>query len=150
VKVPWKMPAAPGASSKGASRVILPASTLGRKGAYELREAAKTLGFELVCLGGIIESKDFWQGVKMHRPAEGAGSWLDGAAAVVLPAFVEHRPRRLLAALAAGVPVITTPQCGLGDMPGVTEVPAGDAAALTSALRETLAQRNSADRAVAV
>lgn len=138
VTVPWKMATPSATAGKGANRVIFPASTLGRKGAYELREAARALDIELVCLGGIIESKDFWQGVKMHRPAEGMGSWLDGAAAVVLPAFVEHRPRRLLAALAAGVPVITTPQCGLGGMAGVTEVPVGDAAALTQALSNAL------------
>ncbi|HSI14009.1 MAG TPA: VanW family protein [Chthoniobacter sp.] len=142
VKVPWTMPAAPSPASKGASRVIFPASTLGRKGAYELREAARALDIDLMCLGGIIENKDFWKGIKMQRPSEAAGSWLDGAAAVVLAAFVEHRPRRLLTALAAGVPVITTPQCGLGDMAGVTEVPAGDAAALTKALSDVLHPRS--------
>jgi glycosyltransferase involved in cell wall biosynthesis len=69
-------------------------------------------------------------------------NWLDGAAAVVLPAFVEHRPRRLLAALAAGVPVIATPQCGLGDLPGVIEVPAGDGEALMSALQAVIEDRD--------
>jgi glycosyltransferase involved in cell wall biosynthesis len=44
----------------------------------------------------------------------------------------------LLAALAAGLPVIATPQCGIGHLPGVTEVPAGDAAALTEALSAIL------------
>lgn len=144
VTVPWKMPAVPASTNHRARRVIFPASTLGRKGAYELREAARALNLELVCLGGIIEGRDFWQGTNMHRPAEGAGSWLDGAAAVVLPAFVEHRPRRLLLALAAGVPVITTPQCGLGQIPGVTEVPAGDSAALTEALKSVLGRNSPA------
>ena len=111
--------------------MVFAASTLGRKGAYELREAVRALDLELVCLGAIIERADFWQGIKLGAAD---ASWLEGAAAVVLPAFVEHRPRRLLAALAAGVPVIATPQCGLGKIPGVTEVPTGDATALTAAL----------------
>lgn len=135
ISLPWKMPATTKATNGNGKRVIFPASTLGRKGAYELREAARALDIELVCLGGIIERADFWNGIKR---ASAAASWIDGAAAVVLPAFVEHRPRRLLAALAAGVPVIATPQCGLGSLPGVTEVPAGDAEALMAALRAVL------------
>ncbi|MDR3406026.1 MAG: VanW family protein [Chthoniobacter sp.] len=139
ISLPWKMPAAPGTAHKDGKRVVFPASTLGRKGAYELREAVRALDIELVCLGPIIEKGDFWQGIKLGAAS---ATWYDNAAAVVLPAFVEHRPRRLLAALAAGVPVITTPQCGLGKMPGVTEVPAGDAEALTAALRAAIEQRN--------
>jgi len=136
IVLPWKMPVAPKASSGNGKRVVFPASTLGRKGAYELREAARALNLELVCLGGIIEHPDFWSGLKLVTAS--SPSWLDGATAVVLPAFVEHRPRRLLTAVSAGVPVITTPQCGLGAMPGVTEVAAGNAAALTEALRNIL------------
>jgi hypothetical protein len=45
---------------------------------------------------------------------------------VVLPAFVENRPRRLLEMLASGVPVIATPACGLGPREGLTLVPTGD------------------------
>ncbi|MEI9893669.1 MAG: glycosyltransferase [Chthoniobacter sp.] len=119
--------------------MIFPASTLGRKGAYELREAVRALDIELVCLGPVIERADFWQGIQI-KPA--AASWLDDAAVIVLPAFVEHRPRRLLAALAAGIPVVATPQCGLGKLPGVIEVPAGDTAALTAALRAIVEERN--------
>ncbi|EDY21550.1 VanW family protein [Chthoniobacter flavus Ellin428] len=138
IALPWKMPAASKAESGNAKRVVFPASTLGRKGAYELREAARALDLELVCLGGIIERPDFWSGIKLGVAS--SASWFDGAAAVVLPAFVEHRPRRLLTAISAGVPVIATPQCGLGSMPGVTEVPAGDAAALAEALRNILSR----------
>jgi len=134
IVVPWKMPTSIGARRPG-NRIVFPASTLGRKGAYELREAARALGGEVMPLGPVIESPGFWHGIKVHAPG---ASWLDEAAVVVLPAFVEHRPRRLLAALAAGVPVIATPECGLGDLPGVTEVPAGDAEALAVALESVL------------
>jgi hypothetical protein len=152
IALQWKIPTVKTATRKEGKRVIFPASTLGRKGAYELREAARALDFELVCLGGIIEGRDFWQGVKMSKATNTAqpgsavapaspNAWLEDAAAVVLPAFVEHRPRRLLAALAAGVPVIATSQCGLGALPGVTEVPAGDTAALIAALRAILPEQ---------
>ena len=132
--VPWQLPAA--SRPVAGNRVVFPASTLGRKGAYELREAARALELELVCLGRSIEDEHFWDGVKIGAPG---ANWLDGAAAVVLPAFVEHRPRRLLAALAAGVPVIATPACGLENLGGVTEVPAGDAGALTATLQRFVA-----------
>ena len=53
---------------------------------------------------------------------------------VVLPAWVEHEPRVLLAAIASGIPVIATAACGLGDLTGWSEVPAGDVDALRVAL----------------
>ena len=59
-------------------------------------------------------------------------------AAVVLPAVIEHQPRALLRALAAGIPVIATPSCGLGDRAGVVTVPELDAAALREALERVL------------
>jgi hypothetical protein len=147
VVLPWNTPAISKMPPTPGNRVIFPASALCRKGAYEMRDAARSLDCELVCLGSTIESPDFWRGVQMI-PSETAtpaarSNWLEGAAAVVLPAFVEHRPRRLLAALAAGVPVIATPQCGLGDLPGVIEVPAGDGEALVNALHAVIEVRDS-------
>jgi hypothetical protein len=135
IALPWTLPVVQNAESGRKKRVVFPASTLGRKGAYELRDAVRTLDLELVCLGGIIERLDFWSDLKLGTASP---SWLEGASAVVLPAFVEHRPRRLLAAVSAGVPVITTPQCGLGSMSGVIEVPAGDTVALIEALKSIL------------
>ena len=116
-----------------------------------MRAAAQSLDCELLCLGPTIEGPAFWNDVRIapsttpqrnETAARAAGpGWLASAAVVVLPAFVEHRPRRLLAAIAQGIPVIATPQCGLGDMPGVTEVPAGDAQALADALEQVLEDR---------
>jgi len=132
----WQRPIVPEIPRPdGSRRVLFPAGTLCRKGAVELRAAARELHLEVLALGGILEGADFWQGVPLVAPTS---DWLAGAAAVVLPAFVEHRPRRLLAALAAGVPVIATPACGLEGLPGVTTIPAGDAAALTRALESLL------------
>jgi len=64
----------------------------------------------------------------------GGEDWLADAAAIVLPAWVEHQPRRLLQAVAAGVPVIATTACGLANVPGVTTIPTGNAVALRNAI----------------
>lgn len=128
----WKLPtetAKPAPAIPG--RIVFPASTLCRKGAMELRDTARALDLEVLALGGILEGADFWEGVRLAAPTS---QWLDGAMAVVLPAFVEHQPRRLLRSLAAGVPVIAAPACGVEGMPGVITVPAGDSAALTAAI----------------
>jgi hypothetical protein len=117
---------------RGGRSVLLPASGLARKGAYALREAIAGLDLELLIAGGAEESADFWKGLPVRKlqrgekPAE--------LAAVVLPAIVEHQPRALLAALAAGIPVIATPACGLGPRPGVTFVVPMNALTLRVAL----------------
>lgn len=138
VLLPWERPAVPASSSaarNGVPRIVFPGPTAGRKGAYELREAVWGLEVEVVPLGARLEGPGFWDGVRTAFPA---GDPLDGAAAVVLPAFVEHRPRRLLQALARGIPVIATDACGLSPGDGVTRVPMGDAAALRAAIAAVL------------
>ncbi|HEY4472295.1 MAG TPA: VanW family protein [Stellaceae bacterium] len=121
-------------------RIAFPGPTVARKGAYEVREAARALDLEVLLLGSDLEGASFWDGVKTRKfdPAEGAEGWLARVAAVVQPAIAEDRPRHLLSALAAGVPVIATPACGLVPRPGVTIVPPDDVDALIVALRATL------------
>ncbi len=119
-------------------RVVFPGPTIARKGAYELREAVRELDLEVMPLGSALEGADFWQGLRLvARPAEPA-AWLDQAAVVVQPAIVEDQPRPLLLALAAGVPVVATPACGIAPCPGLTLVPADDGAALALALARIL------------
>ena len=113
-----------------------PSSTLGSKGAYELREALRGLDVELVLGGPVLEAPDFWA-----RPAR-QGELAD-ADLVVSPAHVETAPRRLLAALARGVPVIASDACGLDPEPGLTIVPTGDATALREAIEAWLARGSS-------
>ena len=119
------------------ARIVFPAATLGRKGAYELRAALKGLDVTLVLTGADHEGAEFWRGfdVERHRPGP---DLLAGVSAVVLPAFVEHNPRALLRARAAGVPVIASRECGLPRQPGVCLVPAGDVSALSAALLSVL------------
>lgn len=111
----------------GPPRVLFPASTLGRKGAYELREALQGLSVELVLGGPVLEASDFWD-----RPTRRGA--LSDADLVVLPTHVETAPRALLAALARGLPVIASDACGLDPEPGLTVVPSGDALALRLAI----------------
>ena len=129
VRLPWAAPriaAQPrGANGSANGRaVVFPASTLGRAGAYELREVARELGLHVVLTGDDLEGAGFWGGVSIERRASFTHT-LAGAACVVLPAYVENQPRRLLLAAAMGVPVIASDACGLGEFSNVTTVRAG-------------------------
>lgn len=129
----------PGDNQQG--RLILFAgASLARKGAYEMRDAARQLPARLRLLGGATEEADFWHGIDTEGLAPG-GDPLAGVSCVVLPAFVEHQPRLLLRAVARGLPVICTRACGLGDHPGVTRITAGDPAALAAAITAAMAIR---------
>ena len=133
VLLPWRTPAAPARAPRPGEVFAFPGPTLARKGAYELRAAAQRLGVSVRPLGGALEGPDFWSGVAIDR-APRDGSWLDGVRAVVHPALVESAPRRLIEALAAGVPVIATAACGLTPQPGLTLVAPGDAEDLSQAM----------------
>jgi len=137
VRTPWTTgPARKPAARGPGGRIAFPGPTVARKGAYAVREAALALDLEVMALGSELEGGDFWRGVRLTAP----GDWC-AVDAVVQPAVVEHAPRRLLAALAAGTPVIATPACGLDPQPGLTLVPPDDSAALTAALRDVLPGR---------
>ncbi|MDF1741633.1 MAG: VanW family protein [Verrucomicrobiales bacterium] len=125
IKLDWEIPRPSGGGEAGA-RLLFPASTLGRKGAWELR----SIGLPLTLTGPVIESPDFWSGVEVER----RDFSLEGVAVAVLPAWVENQPRRLLEAVAAGIPVIATDACGLGGVDGVTVVEAGNTEMLEAAI----------------
>jgi VanW like protein len=132
----WNIPVARSRVVQGGKSVLFPASALARKGAYALREALQGLDLDVIVVGRAQEHDgDFWGGVKA-RPLEGA-EWPSELAAVVLPALVEHEPRALLKALAHGLPVIATEECGLGDVRGLTTVPVCDAEALRNVIVAT-------------
>lgn len=133
VLLDWKMPKnkVQRLSTGSKPRVVLPSSTVGRKGCYELREALCGLDITLVTLGGDIEGGEFWRGFEVER---GGQDWLDRADVVVLPAFVEHKPRRLLQAAAAGVPVIASRACGVEGVTGIETINCGDVAGLRAAI----------------
>ncbi|MCY7375997.1 MAG: VanW family protein [Pyrinomonadaceae bacterium] len=103
--------------------VVFPASTVGRKGCYELREAIKDSDIKLIVLGAELEGADFWRGVDWEK---GGDDWLERADLVALPAFVEHKPRRLLQAVANRIPVVASTACGLENVAGVENIKAGN------------------------
>ena len=116
-------------------RIVLPSSTVGRKGCYELREAICGVDVTIVTLGGDIEGSEFWRGYDVER---GGQNWMDRADVVVLPAFVEHRPGRLLQAAAAGIPVIASKACGVEGVDGIETLDWGDVEGLRAAIKRKL------------
>ncbi|HKN84537.1 MAG TPA: glycosyltransferase, partial [Pyrinomonadaceae bacterium] len=76
----------------------------------------------------------FWHGIAVEERS-GNEDWLNGIDLVVLPAFVEHKPRRLLEAVARSTPVIASTACGLKNIQGVINVPMGDVEALREAIK---------------
>ncbi|HEV7699894.1 MAG TPA: VanW family protein [Pyrinomonadaceae bacterium] len=136
--LPWRMPAVEACKASHASGkpvIVFPASTVGRKGCYEFRDSLRDLDITLLTMGPLIEDADFWKGFDT-RPA--GDNWLEQASLVVLPAFVEHRPRRLLQAAAAGIPVIASDACGVRGVSGITSFTLGDASALSALIQDSL------------
>jgi hypothetical protein len=130
----WQLPQLKTQPRSG-DRILFPASTLGRKGAYELRTVAQDLGLELTVLGRELEGEGFWQGVTVHGALDNP---LDEVSLVVLPAYVEPQPRLLLRAIAAGIPVIASAACGLENVPGVTTIPTGNVEALRTVMQSAI------------
>jgi len=130
----WKLPAANPAAH--GDSVVFPGPALARKGAFELRQALTGDARPLMVLNDETqEYEDFWKGTSLAD--RGHGDWLQRAAVVVQPAYSENSPRPLLRALAAGVRVIATPECGITDHPALTLVAAGDVGALRRALQRS-------------
>ena len=133
-RLAWQQPSrqAPETMPGAQRRIAFPGPTVARKGCYEVREAARKLDLEVLPLGSELEGANFWTGVRLAQADK--KDWLNGVRVIVQPAIVEQAPRRLLAAMAAGVPVIATAACGLDPQPGLTIVPAGDSKALAAAI----------------
>jgi hypothetical protein len=146
VLLPWALPRPAASLPRRGHRIVFPAATLGRKGAYELRHAARTLDIPLTLMGPVLEAADFWQGIDIDHAARGDAAWLEGVGLVVLPAWVEGRPVALLQALQAGVPVIATHACGLPPQENLTLIDAGDVDALIAALQDHLAEATGGKR----
>ena len=138
--IDWKVPSAKkiDATSNSKPHLVFPSSTVGRKGCYELREAIRGLDVKLILLGSILESPDFWAGFDIEQQCD---DWMIRADLVVLPAFIEHRPRRLLVAAAAGISVIASRACGIENVHGVRSIDAGDVVALREEILAVLAAR---------
>lgn len=131
----WQMPGALRMPRNPKRRsIVFPGPSIARKGAYEVRALALKLDLEVVLLGGDLEGEGFWSGLPVRHAARSDPNWLREAGLVVQPSLVEEQPRSLLAALAAGVPVIATPACGILPKLGITLIPENDPEALVEAI----------------
>ncbi len=136
-KLDWQYQVPVARDLHAANKLLFPASALGRKGAYEVRAACQQLGLSLKVLGHAQDDANFWQDVPVSPAAQ--ATLFDGVACVVLPAFVEHRPRLLLKAMELGIPVVCSHACGLApDLPRLATVQAGSVDELVAALQKLL------------
>jgi hypothetical protein len=91
------------------TKILFPSATIGRKGAYEMRQIAKALNLDLVIFRKNHEAEDFWKDVNVE--------YFDGnyenIGLIIYPTHIENQPRHILKALQNGIPVITTSACGL-------------------------------------
>ncbi len=131
-------------------RLVLTASALPRKGWRELCAAlgvvsaaaqAQSIELQLVVLGSLPSKEHLPPSIALMSQSY-ASDWLTQADAAVLPAHIEHSPRAALLALAAGVPLVATPACGIPPQAGLQLVPAGDSTALAAALLDILQLKN--------
>ena len=137
LRLDWVLPAARdiGAAREAPPLIVFAASALARKGARELAAALQGWPCHLRVLGSPSDDAQLWRGIGSVEHMHWRGDGLNGARVVVLPAHIEHAPRALLRALAAGVPVVASSACGLAGLPGVREVAAGDVEGLRAALK---------------
>jgi hypothetical protein len=134
--LPWLKPAPmpPEATRRG---VYFPGTALDRRGVRELRAAWSRQPFALWVDRGQAGAFAGLDPVEVESMTQGVAR----AASVALPAWIEHQPRALLAAIASDVPVVATTACGLPAGPGWLAVPPGDVDALAAALRDFAAAR---------
>lgn len=134
VRLPWDLPlSGPIVPRERSEMPVLyfPGPTVGRKGAYEVREAAVMVGAKVWVRGPQLEGDGFWQGVNTEPGTFRCQPQVD---AVVAPSILESQPRELLRMMAAKIPVIATDACGLVGLPGVITVPILDSQALARAI----------------
>lgn len=135
IRLEWTYPKVVRQERANGSKVLFPGSSLGRKGAYEVRKLAQELGLTVIVSGGATEDPSFWEGIKTEKAEADP---LRNAGLVIYPAYVEHQPRFLLKAIASGYPVVATQACGLTEGENVTIVPTGDYEALRRAVVKQL------------
>jgi VanW like protein len=121
-------------------KIVLPCSSLGRKGIYELRSALAGMDINLIIVGSELEDPEFWAGYSVEYTKDYHYA-LQRAMAIVLPAWVEHQPRRFLQAISEGIPTIASEACGLQHVAGVDSISIGDIPALRQAILTVTAIR---------
>lgn len=130
VRLPWVLPAA--GSPAADARLVFCGQVSALDGAYEVRALARRTGVPLGLVAPRSASLAFWRGVRVEeRPLR---SWIPQAGVVVQPAWVCAQPRRLLEAVACGVPVVATEAAGLPPAALARCIPVDNPTALAEAL----------------
>ncbi len=126
----WSYPKSTVQPTLSGGKILFPASSLGRKGAYEVRQLAKELNLGIKIIGNATEDDSFWNGIKVEMAKTNP---FEDVQLLVYPTYIEHQPRILLKAISSGLPIITTTACGLNKTDNVTIIPVGDYEALKRA-----------------
>ncbi len=87
----------------------------------------------IVLKKGVLESKDFWNGVKTEISHT---QNFNDIGLIIYPVYTENQPRVLLQALARKIPIITTIAAGISESESVTIIPIGDYIALKQAVEK--------------
>ena len=132
-KLKWVIPDSSSQPVTG-KKILFPASAVGRKGAYEMKQLAQELSLDLVISGRALEKPGFWEDVH----TELFNGDFESIGLVVYPVHVEHQPRQVLKAIARGIPVITTSVCGLPEMPNVIITEPGNMNQLINEVQQQL------------
>jgi len=135
--IDW-LSATPLTTRRGGRTFLFAGPALARKGVHAARDAMAGLDAALLIERPGEEHADFWGALDVRLL--GVGEMPAALAGVILPALVEHNPRTLLRALAAGLPVIATHACGLPPQPGLILIPVDDPVALREAMERLLAE----------
>ncbi len=92
------------------NRIAFLGPTIARQRPDLVRAATRSIDEPLIVFGPILEP--LWDGIAIERREMGP-DWLDAIGAILHPAVLTNEPRRLLEAVASGVKVYATPDCGL-------------------------------------
>ncbi|MEO5596117.1 MAG: VanW family protein [Lysobacteraceae bacterium] len=139
--LPWQLPNATLSSAQRApnqaARLLFPMTTLARNGACLLRDALRGTQRSLDLGGPVLESADFWRGIDVQPLAR--SNWNEATLALI-PALLPSRPQAALALIAAGIPILATPEAGLDGLPGVRVASGDDPAQWRAAIAQMLGE----------
>ena len=133
IKIAWEIPLSKTTITKG-SKILFPASVVGRKGGYTIQKIAKDLNVKIVVAGRIIENKDFWNKIELEQ----FNGDFDQIGLVIYPTYIENQPRLLLKAIAKGIPIITTKSCGIEGLNAVKIIESNNAEQLKNEMTQLL------------
>lgn len=120
-KIEWLIPEKE-SPTNNQNKILFPASALGRKGAYEIKQLLKELKFDLLISGNKFEEENFWENLNVEK----FNGNFNNIGLILYPTYIENQPRILLQALSRGIPIITTTASGLESSDLVTVIDVGD------------------------